>query len=503
MSSPARILSLVLLLAIAAGAWLAFSSRRHAGTAASTELTLYCAAGIRTPVERVIGEYKKDHEGEIRAQYGGSGQLLASIELAQRGDLYLAADDSYVTLGRHKQLLAEVLPLATQRPVLLVAQGNPKRIHSIADLLTADARIVLANPDQAAVGKVVRDLLSASGQWDALAKKITVLKPTVNDTANDVLIGSADVAIVWDTTAALYPKLDAVHDPLLDKAQQQVSICVLRGSQSPTEALRFARYLAARDRGLKAFQENGFVPVIGDVWAEEPTVTLYCGALNRIGVKDTLARFQQREGCRINTVYNGCGILVAQMKAGQTPDAYLACDTSFVPPVADLFLEPMTISEVPIVIATPKGNPLGIKTLEDLTREGLKVGLCHAEQSSVGALTKRMLTKAGLYEKIHANTRSETPTADTLVNQLQLGSLDAVVVSRANVAAVPDKVDFFPIPDFSAVQPYTISKQTPHGQLVLRLRDALTSAESRQTYEKYGFIWRVSDNPETPKNGKE
>ena len=461
--------------------------------AAPAELTLYCAGGIRIPVDRVIAEYKKERNIDVRVQYGGSGQLLASIELVKRGDLYVAGDDSYVELGHTKGLLAESIPLATQRPVILVAHGNPKNIKSLANLLTMDGRIALASPDQAAVGKVVRDLLVKSGQWEALSKKTAVLKPTVNDIANDVLLGSADAAIVWDTTAAQYPKLEAVHDALLDGAQQPVSVCILVNSERPTEALRFARYLAARDRGLKAFRESGFVPVAGDVWAETPSVTLYCGALNRVGVKDTIAKFQEREGCHINTVYNGCGILVAQMKTGQSPDAYLACDRSFVPPVADLFLEPMTITEVPIVIATPKGNPKNIKTVEDLTRPGLKIGLCHAQQSSVGALTKAMLVKTGLYERVYANTRSETPTADTLVNQMQLGSLDAVVVSRANVMSVKDKVDFFPIPDFAAEQPYAIGKQTQHAQLVTRLRAALLSAESRQIYEKNGFIWRVPE----------
>ena len=521
MNNSTRLMCLALLAgAVGMGSWLAVSYRHHGSTAsrlgggggggaansetaAVTELTLYCAAGLRIPVDRVVGEYKRDHAIEVRLQYGGSGQLLANIELAKRGDLYLAADDSYVVLGRKNGLLTEAIPLATQRPVIVVAKGNPRKINGMEDLLTTEGRIALANPDQAAVGKVVRDLLTKSGQWEALAKKVAVFKPTVNDTANDLLIGSADAAIVWDTTAAMYPQLEVVHAALLDQAQQQVSICVLRASDQPTAALRFARYLAANDRGLKAFKDNGFVPVPGDVWEEEPTVTLYCGALNRIGVKDTIARFEQREGCRINTVYNGCGILVSQIKAGQVPDAYLACDTSFVPPVADLFLAPLTLTEVPIVIATPKGNPKNIKTVEDLTRAGLKIGLCHAEQSSVGALTKRMLTRAGLYEQVHANTRSETPTADTLVNQMQLGSLDAVVVSRANVAAVPDKVDFVPIPGFSAVQPYTISKQTPHAYLVTRLREALTSTSSRQTYEKCGFIWRVSENHDKQSNGQE
>ena len=45
-----------------------------------------------------------------------------------------------------KKLTAETVPLAGMTAVLAVAKGNPKGIHSLADLQKADVRIVLANP---------------------------------------------------------------------------------------------------------------------------------------------------------------------------------------------------------------------------------------------------------------------------------------------------------------------------------------------------------------------
>ena len=45
------------------------------------------------------------------------------------------------------------------------------------------------------------------------------------------------------------------------------------------------------------------------------------------------------------------------MKAGQRPDADLACDTWFVPPVADLFYEPKMISRSRLSWPSPKIIP--------------------------------------------------------------------------------------------------------------------------------------------------
>jgi molybdenum ABC transporter molybdate-binding protein len=478
-----RILPLLLL------ALLASCDRKPAGP----EVVLYCAAGVQPPVQEIIAAYEKETGVAVRVQYGGSGQLLGNIEASRRGDLFIAGDASYIDIGRKKGLIHEAIPLATMRPVILVATGNPKKIASLNDLLRNDVRLALANPDQASIGRTLRALLQKTGQWGAFEKHATVLKPTVNDLANDVKVGSVDAAIVWDATARQYPDLAAIHSDVLDAAVERVTIGVLADSSQPTRALQFARFLAAADRGGPVFTKHAFEAIGGDPWSATPTMVLYCGALNRVAVKDTITRFEQREGCRITTVYNGCGILVAQMKAGQHPDAYLACDVSFVPPVQELFSDPLNISEVAIVIAVPKGNPRNIAAPADLAREGIRLGLCHPEQSSIGSLTKKLLDADGTYARLQPNVRTTSATADLLVNQLTVGTLDAVIVSEANVAMNRDKLDVVRIPGATAIQPYAIGKQTPYRQLAGRLLEALTSDASRKHYESLGFIWHAGD----------
>src|SRR5690606_39025796 len=136
-----------------------------------------------------------------------------NLEVAQQGDLYLAADSSYTDIAQEKGLVAETITLAELRPVLAVAQGNPKEISGLADLLSGTLRISLANPDAASVGKVTESMLAAAGVWEKIKANTTasgVFKPTVNDVANDVKIGAVDVGIVWDAVAAQYPGLDTV-----------------------------------------------------------------------------------------------------------------------------------------------------------------------------------------------------------------------------------------------------------------------------------------------------
>ena len=56
---------------------------------------------------------------------------------------------------------------------------------------------------------------------------------------------------------------------------------------------------------------------------------------------------------------------------GKSPDAYFACDVSFMKQVHDLFLEATPVSTNQLVILVPKGNPHQIHSLNDLGKPGL------------------------------------------------------------------------------------------------------------------------------------
>jgi len=461
-------------------------------------LVFYCAAGIKPPVEEVVKEYEEAFGVAVRLQYGGSGTLLSNLRAAQVGDLYLAGDASFIEIARERGLLAESTPLATMRPVIAIAKGNPKNIRSAQDLVRDDVRVALGNPDAASIGKQTRRAMIDAGLWEALEKAVQsrgVFKPTVNDVANDIKLGTVDAGVVWDSIARQYPELEIVTSLVDDEAfAMQVTIGILRSSEQPTEALRLARYLAAPDKGARAFERHHYTPVPGDAWAKTPEILLLSGGVNRPAIEETLRAFEQREGCKITRVYNGCGILVAQMKAGERPDAYFACDVSFMGQVQDLFGDSVNVSETDILIAVPRGNPRGIAGLADLAAEGLKLGMANPEQSALGALTKRMLADAGLLDAVMANVRSQTPTADMLVNQLRAGGLDAVIVYEANIAQVRDHLDIVRIdlPSAKAIQPFAVAQKTRYKQLTQRLLDAIASAESKSRYETSGFRWLYS-----------
>lgn len=488
-----------------------------APTAAAPTLSMYCAAGLRDPVEKIAAMYEREFGVKVDLQYGGSNSLLSQIQVNKfdTSDLFLAAEESYIDIAKEKGFAVETFPVATQQPVVVVRKDRGKKISSFDDLLAEGVSVVTGNPDQAAIGKAVKHTLEAAtvgdtNRWAQLEPHITktgVFKPTVHDAANDVKLGAIDVGIIWDSTAAMpayRDEFDVIHLAEFDSAIEQITLCVLKSSPQPTAALQFARYLTARDRGLPVFAEFGAKPIAdGDTWSAKPELNFYCGAVNRRAVEKILEQFEEREGVKVNTIYDGCGILTCRMKtiADQKPelgfpDVYMACDVYYLDNVRDWFQEAANVSDTSLVIAVPKGSDK-VKTLPDLLKPGVRVSVGQPEQCTIGALTERMLAADGLYDKLLAKQRRsgevvvEKSSSALLVPDVLTGHVDATIAFATDVKEHRDKVDVVEIDSTLnvAVQPFSIARTSNHKYLSRRLFERVASSPA--AFENAGFHFRL------------
>lgn len=474
---------------------------RNNGENEKESLVVFCAASNRSVMESIRSQYEKEYQRPIQIQYGASQTLLSSIEVSGTGDVYLPADESFIELGTAKGLIQEVFPVATMSGVVAVRRGNPKNVKVFSDLLRPETRFVQASTEASAIGKRTQSELSAAKLWEPLELATIAFRTTVTDVANDLLVQSADAGIVYDAILKSYPDLEAVRLPELKGIVSNVSLGILSSSKQPQASLHFARYVAAKDRGLKHYKEQGFQVGSGDTWSDVPELSIFAGSMLRPAIEDTLVAFEKREGVRVTRVYNGCGVLVAQMKAGQRPDAYFACDREFMSQVPDLFPKPVDVSMNELVILVQKGNPLEINSLRDLTRKGLRVGIGHEKQCAMGWLTQNTFRQGGLQTEVMENVTVQSPTGDMLVNQMRAGSLDAAVAYLSNAAGSAEYLDAIPIEGLScslATQPFAVAEGSPNAQLAQRLFEKLCAVESQEIFEAEGFRWKAPPSSNKP-----
>jgi molybdate transport system substrate-binding protein len=233
------------------------SSSGAAPAGSPATLLLYCAAGLQPPVNEIMSAYEASHHVHIELQVAGSGSLLSQIMLGG-GDVFLAADRLYLDQASQKHLAPLIIPIAYQFPVILVRKGNPKGITGLNDLLNPDVRLSLADPQRAAIGKVVRGLLEKDDRWEALWKKAVTHRETVNEVGTDVKLVAADAGIVWNTTAAQLPDLQVIHVPEFDHSKNEIAVGLLSSSKDPQVAHDFIHYLSDPDQGLRVFTRFGY-----------------------------------------------------------------------------------------------------------------------------------------------------------------------------------------------------------------------------------------------------
>lgn len=255
------------LVAILAGGFYLLGQFQPQKTEASS-LTIFCTASLKQPVEEIATAYQKEFGVAINLQYGGTGTLLMDLRVSKKGDLFIAADSSAIDDARRLDLIRESIPIVRQYPVIAVKVGNPKKITTLEDLFRDDVRTAVANPEAASIGRSTKAALG--GRWDDLVAQVAVMKPTVTALAADLTVGAVDAAIVWDSTVPQFKGMEAVELPVLSSKIETASVAVLYSCKQSPSALKFARYLAAPEKGGVIFQRHGSKPAGGAKWTETP-----------------------------------------------------------------------------------------------------------------------------------------------------------------------------------------------------------------------------------------
>lgn len=160
-------------------------------------------------------------------------------------------------------------------------------------------------------------------------------------------------------------------------------------------------------------------------------LVFYCGAGIRPAVADIIAEFQNDHNYQIVADYAGSEVLLSKIKLIRKGDLYMPGDKYYIEQAANAG---MIESSEPVfywvpVILVQKGNPKGIRGLEDLLKDGLKVGLGDSESCAIGRVTRKILDKNGINANdIEANLKFQSQTVNELGMQIQAGALDAVIV---------------------------------------------------------------------------
>ncbi len=160
-------------------------------------------------------------------------------------------------------------------------------------------------------------------------------------------------------------------------------------------------------------------------------------------------------GTKVGFSFAGSSTLVAQITAGAPADVFASANTSNMDKIvkaADASGTPVNFATNVLEIATPPGNPAGVKSFTDLANPAIKTVVC-APQVPCGAATKKVEDATGTTIPAVSEESSVTDVLGKVIS----GEADAGLVYVTDVKGVGGKVTGVAFPESSnAVNTYPI-----------------------------------------------
>ncbi len=226
---------------------------------------------------------------------------------------------------------------------------------------------------------------------------------------------------------------------------------------------------------------------------ERPTLMLFCGAGIQSPVSELVEEFNRRHECSIEVDYAGSEILLSRIKLKEKGDLYMPGDQSYVDIAAEAgMIESSTVAcyFVPTILVA-KGNPKNIMSLQDLTRDGIRLGLGDANACAIGRQSRKIFTRNNIpWVNVERNLAFQSMTVNELGIQIQTGSLDAVIVWDAVANQYLDHGELVSIPmeqNVISTVPVGVLAFSRHKALARQFAEFAVSDLGRSVFQKHHY----------------
>jgi molybdate transport system substrate-binding protein len=215
------------------------SQPSNAGQTPATSITVFAAASLQPPFDKIAAKLKTRDNINATFNYAGTQTLTSQLTQGAQADVFASADTAHMTTAQSAGLLAGAPRLfAHNKLEIAVEKGNPKGIHSLADLARSGLVVVLADPSVPA-GKYAQQALTKAG----VSVRPSSLEPQVTGVLSKVALGEADAGIVYVSDIVTSGKVDGIVIPDSQNVIADYPIATLKGAQNAAGAELFITFL--------------------------------------------------------------------------------------------------------------------------------------------------------------------------------------------------------------------------------------------------------------------
>ncbi|KNF07921.1 molybdate ABC transporter, periplasmic molybdate-binding protein ModA [Gottschalkia purinilytica] len=222
-------------------------------------LLVYCAGGLKKPMEQIGKEFEKKHNIKINYTFGHSGQIISQAEISKKGDALLVATNEDYEKANSKKLVDYKKDLVQHIPAIAVAKGNPANIKELKDLTKPGLKVIYED-ESSPLGKLTAKLLNKSNIYENVKKNVVATFPTVNELVLHLSENKGDASIIWEDNILQSDKLEVVSIPEEQNLIKLVSISTLVSSINSKEAKKFVDFVSSKE-GQDIFKKFHLKPV--------------------------------------------------------------------------------------------------------------------------------------------------------------------------------------------------------------------------------------------------
>ncbi len=236
-------------------------------------------------------------------------------------------------------------------------------------------------------------------------------------------------------------------------------------------------------------------------YAETKSISVFVGAANKPPMEEIGREFESREGIKVHMTFGGSGTLLSQIELSKQGEAYLpgSPDYIIIGERKKLLIEKSEkiITYLVPAIITPKGNPANVKSLEDLTRPGVRVGIGNPESVCLGLYGIELLEKNNLLRPVLKNVVTFGASCSKTANLAALNQVDAILGWRVFHYWDPSRMELVllkpeQIPRISYIS-ISIPVYTKDMELSKKFLDFVTSPTGLAIYKKYGYLTSLDE----------
>jgi molybdate transport system substrate-binding protein len=193
-------------------------------------------------------------------------------------------------------------------------------------------------------------------------------------------------------------------------------------------------------------------------------------------------------GVDVEIMVAGSSALREQLLDGAPGDVFASANIQNLTPLIDagLVTEPhQWFATNSLQIAVPKGNPIGVRGLDDFARENLFIGLC-APAVPCGELARQSLERAGVVPSVD----TDEPNVRALAVKIAAGELDAGLVYQTDVIANAGSLDGINMsPEHVITVDYPLARldEAPNPAGAMLFIDFVLSERGQSIMQQYGF----------------